>query len=129
MKETIQFCVGIENKPGTLAGLCRSLREANINIDALFVSGDDDGTWVNLIVSPIGEAQDALARAGYDFYTEPVFTLRTQNHPGELERIAHVLAEAEVNINYVYGSTAGDTSFTLVLHVSNPERASGLFED
>lgn len=129
MKETTQFCVGIENKPGTLANLCRSLREANINIDALFVSGDDEGTWVNLIVSPIGEAQDALARAGYDFYTEPVFTLQARNRPGELEQIAHQLAEAEVNINYIYGSTLGDAPFTLVLHVSNPERASGLFED
>ena len=129
MDATSQFCVGLENKPGTLARLCRSLREAGVNIDAVFVSGDDDGTWVNLIASPFERTQTALGKQGYNFYTEKVLVLKPHNRPGELERIATRLGEAKININYVYGSTLGDAPFTLVLHVNDLSRALQLFED
>ena len=123
MPQSTQFCVGLENKPGMLAKLCASLRQANVNIDALFISEDKDGCWVNLIASPASEAQTVLSSEGFNYYTEDVLTLRAYNRPGELERIAKQLADADVNINYVYGSTAGNTPFILVLHVSDLARA------
>jgi hypothetical protein len=123
MPKMTQFCVGLENKPGMLAKLSGSLSRANVNIDALFISEDDEGCWANLIASPASEAEDALAADGYNYYEEEVLALRAMNRPGELERISARLAEVGVNINYVYGSTAGDAPFTLVMHVSDLERA------
>ena len=126
MTESVQFCVGIKNAPGTLAKLCGDLRQADINIEALFVSGDDDGTWVNMIVSPIGALEKVLCDKKYDFYSEKVLTHQASNRPGELEEIAMRLSGGGVNINYVYGSTSNAAVFTLVLHVDDLPAASKL---
>ena len=129
MRVSKQLSVFLENKPGTLVTLCRDLREAGVNVDALFVTDDTDGTWVHLIATPAGETQHVLTDKGYNFYTEKVLTLRAKNHPGELERIAGQLADSKININYVYGSTANNGAFMLVLHVNDLERAVPLFDD
>jgi len=123
MPKQTQFCVGLENKPGTLAELCGALRQAGVNIDALFVCEDEEGCWVNLIATPTSGARDVLTEKHYNYYAEEVLGLMAENRPGELERIATRLGQAGININYVYGSTAGQAPFLLVMHVSDLKRA------
>jgi hypothetical protein len=53
-----------------------------------------------------------------------VLMLRVVNQRGELARIAAGLAEAGININYVYGSNAEGPSSTLVLSVSDLKGAA-----
>jgi len=117
-----QFCIGLENKPGALAGLCGALQRANVNIDALYVSEDEDCTWVNFVASPVPVANDVLAEAGHNFFTEKVLVIRVEDRPGELERVSSKLAEASININYVYGSCVNG-SCTLVFNVDEIARA------
>jgi hypothetical protein len=46
------------------------------------------------------------------------------NKPGELARIAHTLAKAEVNIEYCYCATSPNAKKgLLILRVSNPAKA------
>ena len=129
MPKQTQFCVGLENKPGTLAKLCGALRHANVNIDALFVCEDEEGCWVNLIATPTSGAQAVLTNEHYNYYAEDVLALMADNRPGELERIATRLGETGININYVYGSTAGNAPFMLVMHVSDLKRALKQLEE
>ena len=126
MAQATQFCVGMEDKPGSLAKLCASLRQANVNIEALYATNDADGCWVNMIATPEADAETALADGGYHFFREKVFTLHGASQPGELERIATTLADAGVNINYVYGAGTADSGFMAVLNVSDLERAEKL---
>ncbi len=123
MAEATQFCIGLENKLGMLGTLCQKLRAAEINIDALFVSRDEDCCWVNFVASPIDRARETLAEHGYNFYTEQVLVFEIKDKPGELERISTALADANVNIIYVYGSCTGDVC-TLVLNVDDLARAA-----
>ena len=123
MNETTQFCVGLENKPGLLAKLCGALRSADINIDALSVSDDTDCCWVNMLASPVETVDRVLGDAGYRFFTEKVLRLQIGNSPGALEEIATRLAEAQVNINYVYGGGAEGSPCVLVLGVSDCQKA------
>lgn len=115
MAKVTQFCVGIENRPGMLTKLCKALREKEVNIDALFVSSDEECAWVNLLATPASAVEEALTGHGYRFFTEEVLTIRAENRPGEIERIATRLADADVNITYVYGSSAEGSHSTLVL--------------
>ena len=123
MTETTQFCVGLDNKPGQLARLCGILRNAQVNVDALCISDDDDCVWVNLVLSPVETAERVLLENEYRFLTEKVLTLEVDNHPGELERITKKLAEAEVNISYVYGAGAKGAPCELILKVDDAARA------
>jgi hypothetical protein len=124
MAKATQFCVGLENKPGKLARLCATLREAGVKIEALFVSDDEGCTWVNLLVDGNEAAEKALKAADYHFFTEQVLKVLAADGPGRLEQIAASLAEADVNINYVYGSCSENAPFTLVLHVSDRDKAA-----
>ena len=127
MPVATQYCVCLENKPGMLARLCAVLSRAKVNIEAIFVSeGDDDGfCWVNFVAAPVLEVERALTDASYSFVPEKVLALPLENRPGELERIADKLAEAGVNVHYVYGGGYTGSRFLAVVSVDDLERASG----
>ncbi len=123
VKRTTQFCIGLRDELGALAGLCTTLFEANVNVEALFVSSDENGVWVNMVASPADQAEQTLQTAGYNFFAETVLTIQGDNRPGVLMRIACRLAAEKVNINYVYGGGAEASVFTLVLSVDDVDRA------
>ena len=123
MAKATQFCVGLDNKPGTLARLCAALRRAKVNIEAITVADNAECSWVRLVAAPAAAAKAALTKGRFNFCTQRVLALSVANRPGELARIAAKLARARVNINYVYGSNAKVPSSTLVLSVSDLDRA------
>lgn len=129
MNEITQFCIGLQDEPGLLAKLCGTLRAGKVNIRALFVSDDPDCCWVNLVVDDEAVADRVLRNGGYNFFTERVLSIGLKDRPGELERVAQQLAEAEVNINYVYGSSPASTEFNLILNVSDVERARQVLDE
>lgn len=129
MREHIQFCIGLENRPGMLARLCEVFHGRDVNIDALCVTDDTDCVWVNVIASPAELAEQVLVESGFRFFSERVVTLQLDNAPGELGRVAAKLADAGVNINYVYGAGAEGHPCNLVLNVSNSTLAMKALED
>ena len=124
MAKATEFCVGLDNKPGTLAKLCTALKRAKVNIDAISVADNAQCCWVRLVASPVTAAKQALTRGRFHFCTQQVLKMQVANRPGELERMTTKLAKGGVNINYVYGSNAKGSSSTLVLSVSNLDRAA-----
>ncbi len=127
MPEATQFCISLKNEPGVLAKLCATLGRAEVNVDALFVSDDEDCCWVNLVVTPADAARRTLTEEGYNFFTEKVLVLQIDDQPGSLERISSQLAQADINISYVYGSSAHKVC-TLVLCASDLQRAAEVLE-
>jgi len=103
--------------------MCRTLREPGVNIEALFVTEDDGDCWVHLIARPTEAVEAALDASRFRFFTETVLMVRAAHRPGELERIARLLADGGVDVNYVYGSGCDDAAFTVVLGVSDVELA------
>ncbi len=126
MAKGTQFCVGLGNQPGTLAKLCAALARAKVNIDAISVADNADCCWVRLLASPGAQAKKALTRGRFTFCTQPVLTVKAPNRPGELGRIAAKLGRAGVNINYVYASSSPGAPTTIVLSVSDLNRATAL---
>ena len=127
-KQAVQFCIGLENKPGTFAKLCAHLTRAEVNIRALFISEEGKYSWVHLIGDPSATTEQALTEGGYKFFTEQVLTVRVQDRRGELERISERLAEANVNIAYIYGSGTEGSEFSLVLNTAELSQAMQALE-
>jgi hypothetical protein len=124
MARVTQFSVGLDNRPGTLARLCAALRKERVNIEAISVLDVAEAGWVRMVASPSSAARSALSRAGFPFTTQKVLTIRAENRPGELERIASALARAQVSILYVYGSASGASEPLLVFGVSDVDKAA-----
>jgi hypothetical protein len=121
--KAVQFSVGLDNTSGTLAKLAAFLHKRGINIEAISVADNTDCGWVRLVATPSAKARVELARGRYLVCAQLVLLVRAVNRPGELERVARLLAKAGVNIDYVYGSTAPGESSTLVMGVSDVEDA------
>jgi hypothetical protein len=123
MEKTVQLSVSMENSPGQLGRLCRVLTQAGVNIKGLTVSDASDVSIIRLIVSNPKAAQKALREAGLPFVPQEVLIMELEDKPGALEEVAFRLAEAGINVQYIYGSTASAGTARLILRVSEVDRA------
>lgn len=97
-----QISIFLENKPGGLENVTRILRDANINIRTLAVADTSDFGIVRLIVDHVAEANRVLKENGYTVSLTNVVAVEVPDQPGGLHSILEVLAQAKINIEYMY---------------------------
>jgi len=120
-----QFTVSLENKPGQLARLCKALARAKVNILAVSVADNADSGDVRFVCDRAGAARQALKKAKINAWMRDVLVLSLPNEPGALAGVSAKLAAAGINIDYVYGSTAGEAG-EIVLAVSDTAKAASV---
>jgi hypothetical protein len=124
MQISKQLALFLDNRPGTLARLADALAEARINIFAISTSDTIDHTVIRLVVSDYRKALLMFEEHGTLVVEDDVLMVEGSNKPGELARLAHLLADAKINIEYCYSATAPDArKGLLILRVSNPAKA------
>ncbi|MGD0651746.1 MAG: ACT domain-containing protein [Verrucomicrobiia bacterium] len=124
MKVETQLSLFLENKPGTLAAVCRAYAEEKINIQAISVSDAVDHAVVRVVVSDPRRAVHLLGERGVLVVERDVLMLESRNKPGELARIAQTLADHKVNIEYAYTATLpGASKGAMILRVDNLKKA------
>ena len=124
MKIVTQLSLFLENRPGTLAAVCRALAAERINILAISVSDAVDHAVVRMVVDDSHKAIHLLGDHGLLVVERDVLMLEGRNRPGELARIAETLAEHKVNIEYAYSATVAEaTRSAMILRVDNLAKA------
>jgi hypothetical protein len=124
MQITKQLAIFLDNRPGTLARLADALAEAKINIYAISTSDTVDHSVIRLVVNDYRKALHVFEEHGTLVVEDDVLMVDGSNKPGELARMAHILAEAKVNIEYCYSATpAASKSGLMIMRVSNPAKA------
>ena len=127
MARGTQLSVMLENKPGQLARIGTVLARAKVNIEAISVLDSAEVGVVRLVTSSNAKARAALQRAGMTVAQHPVLVLKLANETGALAGAAKKLAEAGINIEFVYGSAAAAGALsTIVMGVSNVARAAAV---
>src|SRR5438093_9232892 len=125
-----QLAVFLANRPGALARVCDALAKAEININALATSDTVDHSVVRMIVSDPTKALMLLGEAGVLALETEVLMIETANEPGVLAKIAERLAEADVNIEYVYlAGGRGTEKGLIILRLSDLETATRVLRD
>jgi len=116
--------VTLQNKPGALAKLCSTLRDAGVNIsavDGVVIAGRGK---VRLLVDNPDKAKDALKAAKIRFSEEEAIAIELDNRPGALAEVAEKLAQAKINIKRAYATTPeGSAKATVILAVPNVAKA------
>ncbi|MBW1615093.1 MAG: ACT domain-containing protein [Deltaproteobacteria bacterium] len=80
---------------------------------------------IRIIVNNTDKAVELLAKQDYLFDLKTVITIELDNKPGELAKIATKFGDAKININYVYGSAAGqDAKWLFVFSTDDVEEAA-----
>jgi len=124
MQIATQLALFLDNRPGTLARVCDELAKAKINIYAACTSDTVDHTVVRMVVSDTRKALLLFEEHGTLVVESEVLMVEGLNRPGSLAKIAHQLADANVNIEYLYcASSPKATKGPLILRVSDVKKA------
>ena len=87
-----------------------------------------DYSVIRLVLDQPERAERILQNASYAVDVEPVICIRLKNEPGVLGEIAGKFAQANINIDYVYGSAQEEAQESIfVVHVPDIEKGLGLF--
>ncbi len=119
-----QISLFLENKPGHLNAICRTLADAQINIVTLSLADTQQFGIVRLIVEDWQRAKDVLESAGYVVNVREVVAAAVPDRPGGMAEILDVIGKAGVNIEYMYAFTfRHGQEAILVFRFDNPDRA------
>lgn len=119
-----QISVFVPNRPGSLARLCYVLSDNNINICAMALHDTTDNTLVRCIVDNPMKAVLLLEQEEYYVSEQDVVVADVSTEKGQLMRICQSLAEADINIAYLYcTSTKSQSGGSVVIACDNVDRA------
>jgi len=79
---------------------------------------------IRVVVDQTEKALEILKKASYWVNTTEVLVMRLENRPGTLAKISKRFGDADININYVYGSGISDVQTAMyVFHVPDVDEA------
>jgi len=102
-----EFTMVLEDRPGTLAGLCTVLGDGRVNIEAIQGTSGEGQAFVRLVADDAERAARVLATAGIPARRREVLVVRVLDEPGMLADVALVMSRAGINIDAVYVTTRG----------------------
>lgn len=119
-----QLSIFMENRPGNLAKFCGILDDAKIDMQAISVTDAVDHAVIRIVASDANQCAHVLGDQGIVVIESDVLCLDIQDRPGELKKIAQILSQEKINIDYIYGSEgSGTDKAKLFFKVSEPQRA------
>jgi len=115
------FTIMLPNRPGVLADLCNKLGKAGINIAGVSGTQYHDKVIMHMLFEDGEKAQALLYKNGFTIMSvRDVLVADIQDKPGELGKFAQKMANAEVNIDFVYLAT----NTRIVLGVDDIDKAA-----
>ena len=118
----IELNLRLPNSPGALAAVCRLLGDERVNIVAL---GLESGGQLRLVVDNHVHASAVLRERHYQVAERDVLLVPVATGPGGLAPVLTLAAQAGVNVEYAYVSSAeGNATAAVVLGVDDAQRAS-----
>jgi hypothetical protein len=106
MAKTKQFTISIENRPGAVAEIARTLGNAKVNILSLLGTAQGTTGRVELVVEDARRAKKALDEAKITYQETMAEEYELSNKPGALAECLDKLAAKGVNLNSIC-ATAG----------------------
>ncbi len=119
-----QISLFLENKPGHLNAICRTLAQNGINIVTLSLADTQQFGIVRLIVEDWEKAREALEQAGYVVNVREVVAATVADRPGGMAELLDTIGKSGVNIEYMYAFTSKHgAEAVLVFRFDNPDKA------
>ena len=120
-----QLSLFLENKPGHLHSICRTIADAGINIETMSLADTQQFGILRLIVRDCGAARDILEKAGFVVNVTEVVAVEVPNRAGGIAEVLDALGEGNLNIEYMY---AWSERGILIFRFDDPDTAIALLE-
>ena len=121
-----QISVFVENRPGALQSMTAVLKDNGIDMRAFSLAETSDFGIARIIVDDVYKTTTALREANFVHSVTQVLGVALSDTPGGLDAILRVLADAEVNVEYMYaflGGKQGKEAY-MIFRVADNAKAS-----
>lgn len=125
-----QISLFVENKPGRMAKVSKTLSDAGVNIRALTVAEAGDFGVIRMVVDDPEQGYKVLHDNGFTVSETEVLAVEMKDIPGGLYEIVNTLGESDVNVDYAYAfvTTKAERAM-LIIRVDNLEKARKVLTD
>jgi hypothetical protein len=113
----------IPNKVGLLSEVTTAIARAKANISAICAYAMENNAYFNLTTDSNAKAKKALAPLGIGIEEKDVVEVEMPNKSGELEKVAKKIADAGIDIDYMYGTAKAGKTATCVFKTSDNQKA------
>jgi hypothetical protein len=125
MAKTKQFTISVQNQPGAVAGIAKTLGNAKVNILALLGTAQGATGTVQLVVEDARRAKKALDAAKLAYVETPAEEYELPNKPGTLAQCLEKLEARGVNLNSICATAAkGGKKAVVVYTVAAAEKSA-----
>ena len=125
-----QISVFVENKEGRLAEITETIAKAGIDIRALSIADTTDFGILRLIVDKPHETEKVLRDSGFTVSVTSVIAVGIDDVPGGFAKPMRVLANAHIDVEYMYAFISRDTKKAyVILRVNDNATATKVLEE
>ena len=117
MAELTRQCnATVSNSTGKLAEVTDGLKSAGVNIMAMCAWSEGNVGRLMLVADDPQKACENISAVADECRWDEVVRVAAANSPGALNEIAHKLADAEIDITFVYASTTDAPEASIILN-------------
>jgi hypothetical protein len=110
------------NKVGLLSEVTAAIAKAKGNINAICAYGMGNAAYFMLTTNSHAKAKKALAPLGVTIEEKNVIEVVVQDKPGELQKVAKKIADAGIDIEYMYATaSSGKAETCIFMTADNPK--------
>ena len=110
-----QISIFIENTKGRLADVCSILGDNGINIRALTIAESPEFGILRVVLDKPEEAKQILKKNGFIATTAEIVAVEVSDEPGGLAKALKILADNDINVEYMYGFVEKATDKALMV--------------
>ncbi len=118
-----QLSVFIENRKGRLEEVLNVLKANGVNIISLSLADTTEYGLLRLIVNNAELGKETLAKDGFSTLVSDVLVIKIAHKAGSLQELLKILAEYDINVEYMYGLSVDGQNAYIVLKASDMEKA------
>lgn len=120
-----QLSLFMENKPGRMARVTRTLSDAGVNIRALTVAEAGDFGVIRMVVDNTKKGYEVLHDKGFTVSETDVLAVEMKDTPGGLYEIVNTLGINDINVDYAYAFvTEKAERAMLIIRVDDTKKAN-----
>ena len=123
-----QFSVPVRNQPGTLFRMAQVLSEVGINISGIASQTFGEMSYIHFQADKDpGAVRRPLENAGYQVFENAAFIVECPMDPAPIRKIIDKLADEDIQVVRLYGTSDEGENARLVVCVDRPEKARAAF--
>ena len=122
-KKSKQLSFEVPNKVGLLAAISSAVAEAKVNISAICAYGMGKKAYFMVLTESSAKVKKVLGSLKTKVEEEDVVTVELPNKVGELGKVAKKIADAGVDILYLYGTAGNGKTSICVFKTANDSKA------